>query len=123
MKITISSGDTELTARIDRDSFAEKLREVLPVESSASTYGDEVYFNLPVDDERQPDATDVVEAGTVTFWVEGNAMAIPYGPTPASHDDECRLVTDVNPVGSLEDDPDKLDHISEGDSIRLEQAE
>jgi len=119
MKIRITSNDTELTALITDEAFAEKLRNILPVESSANTYGQELYFDLPIEDELHPDATDVVDPGTVTFWVQGSAMAIPYGPTPASKGDECRLVTDVNPVGRIEGDPERLGQISAGDPIRV----
>ncbi len=123
MKIKITSNDTEWTARITDEAFAEKLRDVLPVESSASTWGQEVYFEVPVEDELNPDATEVVEPGTLTFWVQGKAIAIPYGPTPASRDDEPRLVTAVNPIGELDGDPDRLDALTDGDPVRVELTE
>lgn len=122
MNIKIISNDTELTATIDDEQFAEKLGDVLPVESSARTWGEEVYFSLPVEDDLDDDATDVVDPGTVTFWVQGSAMAIPYGPTPASHDNECRLASAVNILGDLDGNPDQLAEISDGDSVRVEHA-
>ncbi len=122
MDILIKSNDTELTAEIHHDEFAEKLQEVLPVDTSASTWGDEVYFRIPVEEDLDENATDVVDPGTVTYWVQGSAMAIPYGPTPASHDDECRLAARVNIRGKLTDDPERLDEISAGDPIRIEST-
>lgn len=122
MNIKIIINDTELTATIDDEQFAEKLGDVLPVESSARTWGEEVYFSLPVEDDLDDDATDVVDPGTVTFWVQGSAMAIPYGPTPASHDNECRLASAVNILGDLDGNPDQLAEICDGDSVRVEHA-
>jgi hypothetical protein len=122
MNIKIISNDTELTATIDDDDFAEKLEEALPVESSARTWGEEVYFTLPIHDDVNDDATDVVDPGTVTYWAQGSAMAIPYGPTPASHDDECRLAAAVNILGELDGDPDQLGDISDGDPVRVERV-
>ncbi len=121
MQIKITSNDTELTGRIDHDEFAEKLAPHLPVSTTASTYGEEVYFDLPVEMDVEDDATDVVDPGTITFWCEGTAMAIPYGPTPSSHEDECRLAADVNILGELDGDPDRLDNISAGDPISVEE--
>jgi hypothetical protein len=68
----------------------------------------------------EPDARQVVDPGTVCFWVEGQSLAIPFGPTPVSQGDECRLVTEVNVVGELEDDPQLLESVSEGETMRVD---
>ena len=62
----------------------------------------------------------MVDPGTVCFWVEGQSLAIPFGPTPVSQGDECRLVTKVNVVGELEDDPQLLESVSEGETMRVD---
>jgi hypothetical protein len=61
-----------------------------------------------------------VEAGTVCFWVEGTSLALPFGPTPASKDGECRLVTRCNVLGSIEGDPRRLKQVKQGMPIRVE---
>jgi hypothetical protein len=67
-------------------------------------------------------AREVVDPGTVCFWVQGNSLALPYGPTPVSRGDECRLVTRVNVLGMLEGDPRRLGDIADGDKIRVTAA-
>ena len=98
---------------------AHRVGEALPATAVAHCWGDEVYFQLPVTAELDGHATDVVEAGTVCYWVEGASVAIPFGPTPVSVGSECRLVTRVNTIGRLEGDPGILATVAEGDSLEL----
>jgi hypothetical protein len=65
----------------------------------------------------EDDARQVVDPGTICFWVEGSSIAIPYGPTPISEGDECRLATAVNTVGMCDGDPQVLKSIKDGDRI------
>lgn len=95
----------------------------LPCSSTASRWGDEVYFRAPVEAELDHDARQVVPRGTICFWVQGSSVAIPYGPTPVSVGKECRLVTAVNVIGAIEGDADLLSTVEEGDPIAVEAAE
>jgi hypothetical protein len=92
------------------------------LESEANRWGKEVYFNVPLETALEPAAEQVVDSGTVCFWVEGKSLAIPFGPTPISKGDECRLVTRVNILGHIEGNATLLDSIKEGDRIRVEEA-
>ena len=94
--------------------------EVLPCSSKANLWGKEVYFSIPVSAELEPDARQVVPPGTVCFWVEGSSLAIPYGPTPVSVGDECRLVTEVNILGQVDGDPRLLESVKSGENITVE---
>jgi len=122
MRIRITFGNLEFHAVLDETPTVSRLRRVLPCESRANTWGEEVYFRVPVEAQLEATATDVVEPGTVCFWVEGSSLAIPYGPTPASHADECRLVSRVNLLGRLEDQPSRLSRVASGDLVRVELA-
>jgi len=55
--------------------------------------------------------------------MEGRPLAIPFGTTPVSRGNECRLVTKVNVLGKLEGDPRTLKSIRDGDEIRVEVAQ
>lgn len=77
------------------------------------------HFSLPVRASLEPNARQVVDPGTVCFWVEGNSLALPFGPTPVSRGNECRLVTKVNILGKLEDDPRRLSSVNDGDEITV----
>lgn len=108
-----------MTATLDATPTAEKVLAALPARSSANTWGDEVYFSLPVRAALEPSARQVVDPGTVCFWVEGSSLALPFGPTPVSRGSECRLVTKVNILGKLDDDPRLLAGVSDGDEITV----
>jgi hypothetical protein len=122
VRIRISWDKGEVFGVLNDTPTARKLLKVLPCSSTASTWGDEVYFSVPVHAELESDSRQVVSPGTICFWVEGQSLAIPFGPTPVSHGDECRLVTKVNVLGSLEGDPRVLKSARDGDEIRVELA-
>jgi hypothetical protein len=122
MKIKLVWENGTLSGTLDDSQTARFVADALPVSSRASTWGKEVYFTVPVDDTLAPDATDVVEPGTICFWTEGSSIAIPFGPTPASRGDECRLVTRVNVIGKLDGDLAILDSVQAGGTIRVERG-
>lgn len=118
-EIIIQCRTVKLRGILNDSSTATKVWNVLPIKSKAHRWGDEVYFNTGITTNLEPDATDVVEPGTICFWVEGNSVAIPFGKTPVSIGNECRLITRVNIIGKVIDDPRDLDEIQEGDEIEL----
>ncbi|MFI4979875.1 MAG: cyclophilin-like fold protein [Nevskiales bacterium] len=118
-RIRISWPKGELTAVLADTPTARKLVAALPCSSRAQTWGEEVYFSLPVDAMLEADAVQVVDPGTVCFWVEGSSLALPYGPTPASRGSECRLVSKVNILGKLEGDPRRLAKVADGVTMHL----
>lgn len=111
----------ELHAVLQPTPTSARLLEALPAEAGANVWGEEVYFSIPMSAALEPDARQVVEPGTVCFWVEGRSLALPYGPTPVSHGSECRLVTKVNVLGMIEGDARTLSSVREGDRIRVER--
>ncbi|MFZ5557868.1 MAG: cyclophilin-like fold protein [Pseudomonadota bacterium] len=118
-RIRISWPGGAVIATLEPTATAEKVLAALPTRSAANTWGDEVYFSLPVRATLEEDARQVVDPGTVCFWVEGNSLALPFGPTPVSRGNECRLVTRVNVLGRLEDDPRLLSGVEDGDEITV----
>lgn len=123
MRLRIRWPSGEVVARLDDTPTAAKLAAVLPCKSRANTWGKEVYFAVPVEGELEPNARQVVDPGTVCFWVQGNSLALPFGPTPVSRGEECRLVTAVNVLGQLEGDPQLLGRVRDGDEIWVERVE
>lgn len=121
-RIVIRAGDVEITARLRDTPTAAAVLAALPIESEARTWGEEVYFEVPVEAELEDDARDVVEKGEIAFWVEGGAIAIGYGPTPVSRGDEIRLVTAVNVWADAEGDAAVLGDVSDGDPVSVRPA-
>jgi uncharacterized protein len=117
MKIKIQWNSGEITATLIDTPTSKKLLNFLPIESTASTWGEEIYFKTLVDSPLEDDARQVVDPGTICFWVEGSSLAIPFGPTPISEGDECRLVTAVNILGMCDSDPRVLESVKDGDRI------
>ena len=101
---------------------AQTLLKALPIESRASTWGDEVYFRVPFSARPEPDASAVVEKGAVCFWLDGDSIALLFGPTPVSKGSECRLISPANIVGMIEGDAEVLRSVANGDTIRIESA-
>ncbi|HTT36155.1 MAG TPA: cyclophilin-like fold protein [Burkholderiales bacterium] len=123
VRIRITWPNGSLTARLEDTATARALLAALPVESSASTWGEEVYFGVPVKSLLEADARDVVDPGTVCFWVQGSSLALPFGPTPVSRSSECRLVTRVNVLGAIEGDARRLKTVRDGDAVKVERLQ
>jgi uncharacterized protein len=110
----------EVTATLLDTPTARKLLAALPCRASANTWGEEVYFSIPIKAVVEADARQVVDPGTVCFWVEGSSLALPFGRTPASKGNECRLVAPVNILGQLAENPNILASVRDGDAITVE---
>lgn len=120
-KIQIISGDVTICAELLDTLTAQAISNALPIVSYANTWGEEVYFPTPVSVEREADAKDVVEPGEIAFWVEGDSIAIGFGPTPISHGNEIRLAARTNIWARAIDDVRQLMSVKAGDEIRVEE--
>ena len=103
-KLRIISGDVELIAELLDSPTAQAIYQQVPIESTARTWGEEVYFPVPVQSRLEEDARDVVQAGELAFWVEGQCIAIGFGRTPISQGDEIRLAARTNIWAVTHDD-------------------
>ncbi|MFD5842655.1 cyclophilin-like fold protein [Streptomyces chartreusis] len=120
LRIRISWPSGHLAATLDDTPTARALSKALPLSSTARTWGEEVYFDTGVSVSRETDAQQVVKPGTVAFWTDGDALALPYGPTPISRGEECRLASPCNILGRLDGDARLLATVRDGDPVRVE---
>src|SRR5688572_33290421 len=119
MNLRIEVGKLVLTVRLLDTPTAKALAAALPFVSRAQTWGEEVYFTTPVSAKLEADAKQVVEPGTVCFWTEGNALALPYGRTPISTDERPKLASRCNVVGKIEVDAHALSRVKLGEKITV----
>ena len=121
MKLRITAGKVMLTAELRDTPTTQALAKALPFEASAQTWGEEVYFSTPVSAKLEPDAKQVVEPGTVCFWTEGDALALPFGRTPISTDEKPKLAARCNVLGNIVGDAKALAGIKSGARVRVEK--
>ena len=120
--IKISIGSVVLEAELFDTPTADAVWQALPISSEAETWGEEVYFSTPVQVKRESDARDVVQAGELAFWVEGDSIAIGFGRTPASRGDEIRLAARTNIWGKAKGDVKQLKCVKSGAAIKVEKV-
>ena len=119
--ITITSGTVSLDAELNDGETAGAIWDALPVSNSGNTWGDEIYFRIPVDAEGV-NLHEVVEFGDLAFWPPGNAFCIFFGPTPASRGDEIRAASGVEVVGRILGDATQLRQVSAGSNVTIARA-
>jgi len=122
MNLRIEAGKVLLTVELRDTPTSRALLAVLPFESRAQTWGEEVYFTTPVSAKLEPDAKQIVEPGTVCFWTEGDALALPWGRTPISTDERPKLASRCNVLGRIEGNPADLQKIRTGEKITVSKA-
>ena len=121
MKVRITAGKVALEAELRETPTTRLLMDALPFDAQAQTWGDEVYFSTPVKAKLEADAQQVVAPGTVCFWTEGNALALPFGRTPISTDERPKLANACNVLGTIKDFA-ALKTVKSGQKIRVEKG-
>jgi uncharacterized protein len=122
MKLRIMAGSAAFEVALSDTPTARALFAALPFTSAAQTWGEEVYFTTPVSAKLEAGAQQVVDPGTVCFWTEGNALALPFGRTPISTDARPKLASPCNVLGKIAGDPAQLAKVRSGDPVRVEKA-
>ena len=121
-KIKITAGDVSAIGVLEDNATADAVWDALPISARANTWGDEIYFGIPVQVEEAEDAGDVVEMGALAYWPPGNAFCIFFGRTPAGQGDEIRAASAVNRLGKIEGDPTVFKQVAGGATMTIEKA-
>ena len=121
MKLRLSSPGVSILMELRDTPTSRAVFEAAPFEARAQTWGEEVYFETPVSARLEADAKQVVEPGTVCFWTQGDALALPFGRTPISTGDKPKLANPCNVLGSLKEFA-LLQKIRAGDKVKVERA-
>jgi hypothetical protein len=121
-EIVIRAGNVAIRARLLETPTAERIWAILPIYASAQMWGHEVYFRAPVCTDAEPDAREVVSAGEIAFWPDGDAIAIGFGLTPMSRRGEIRLASPCNIWALALDDVSQLKSVHAGEEVAVVSA-
>jgi len=101
MRIAIRIGTLSMEAELNETPTAQKIAAALPLRASFNTWGDEIYFAIPVDADLDDSAQDVVELGDLGYWPPGKAWCIFFGQTPVSQSGKIMPASAVNVIGKV----------------------
>lgn len=123
-EITIQVGDEQFDATLEEAGAPETVRQILaalPIEAVAMTWGDEIYFDIPVA-MGEENAVETVHKGDLGYWPAGQCFCIFFGMTPMSaSEDRIKPASAVNPIGRI-DNADALKQHGAGESVRITLA-
>jgi hypothetical protein len=109
-----------MAAALDDTPTARQIASALPIRTAFNTWGDEIYFGIPVEADLDETAREVVDLGDLGYWPPGHAFCIFFGPTPMSQAGEIRPASAVNIVGRVIGDATQFKQIMQAPEIVLE---
>lgn len=122
-KIKITVRNISVSAELFDSKTASAIESILPIETEPDEWGDEFYFEIPVEMPLDNTATTKVKTGDIGYWPPGNALAIFFGPTPISSGEEPIPASEVNIVGRIYGDSTVLRQAKGARKIRVEKAQ
>jgi uncharacterized protein len=122
-RIRFDFGTLTLDAELLDTPTAKAIAAALPISSSALTWGEEVYFDVPVEVKREGNARAVVTPGEIAYWPEGPAIALGFGRTPISQGNETRLASPCNVFAKALGDVKALGKVKAGTKVEVRALE
>ncbi len=120
MRIRISVGKLSMEAELNDTATAKKVVEILPFTTSFSTWGDEIYFSVPVTAALDGSAKETVQMGDLGYWPTGKAFCIFFGPTPMSSSGTIVPASAVNIIGKVIGDATQFKAVMQEKQVSLE---
>ena len=119
--IVIAAGNVAVEAQLNESKTATAIWDVLPIDATGETWGDEIYFDIGL--AVGPESPrDVVEVGDLGYWPPGHAFCVFFGPTPLSRGAEIRPASPVNLIGRVVGDAQVFRRVSAGTRVTLRRA-
>jgi len=121
-KIKITAEPVTCEGELAETACAKAIWDALPLSAQANTWGDEVYFSIPVHHDLDDTAREVVDRGDLGYCPQGNAFCIFFGPTPMSKGNEIRAASAVNIIGKIIGDPTVFRKVRPETPITIEKT-
>ncbi len=122
MDIQIRIGKLTMEAELNDTPTAQTIAQALPITASFNTWGDEIYFPIPVTAELDDSAREAVDMGDLGYWPPGKAFCIFFGQTPMSRPGEIRPASAVNIVGKVKGDANQFKQVMRERRVVLESS-
>jgi len=119
-KIRIKMESAEIEAELNDSKISSKITEKLPIESTVRTWGEEIYFEIPVK-ESIDNPVKEVEKKDIGYWPEGNCFCIFFGPTPVSSGEKIIPASEVEVIGKVLSDIEELKKVKSGEKVVIEE--
>jgi hypothetical protein len=120
MRIRIKIAHVTLDAELNETPTAQEVARALPLKTAFNTWGDEIYFSIPVEAELDESAQEEVELGDIGYWPTGRAFCIFFGPTPTSTPEKILPASAVNIIGRVKGDATRLKEVMGEDELVVE---
>lgn len=117
--LLIIINEMKFEAGLIKSTTAEQIYNALPFEGRVNTWGDEIYFSIPVNAELETDAREEVEVGDLAFWPSGSAFCIFFGQTPASYGEKPVAASPVNVFGKIKGNLEGLKKVRSGSLVKV----
>lgn len=119
-RVRIKAGQLEVVAELNDTNTAQAIWEALPIKGRANTWGDEIYFTIPVSVEQEA-GQELVDVGDLGYWPPGKGFCIFFGPTPMSEGEKPRPASPVTVFGKVVGDAKVFKRVSSGAEISIEK--
>ena len=119
--VKIKVGDIVLDAELNESKTAALVWEALPIEANGQTWGDEIYFRIPVDAALEAPRA-AVNLGDIGYWPTGHAFCIFYGKTPVSGENDIVPASPVDVIGRVTSDVSVLKTVTDPGRVTVEKG-
>lgn len=122
-EIQIKVGANTLSAKLLNNETADQIRDVLPIKGRVKRWGDEIYFNIPVNIKQDKAVSAEVSVGDLAYWPPGNTFCIFFGPTPSSVGNQPMAASPVHVFGNLASEYELLSDVRDQSQIEISLTE
>jgi uncharacterized protein len=121
--IRIEADGVRVYAVLASTPTADAIWDALPLQGTAQLWGAEVFFETPLRLPKEKEARTTLAVGDIAYWPDGPAVALFFGPTPASTGDVPTAASPVNVFGRITGDATRLGRVRAGGRVRLTRLE